>query len=143
MGSYIPDHSAGKMLAVAGPSGLTTDPGDTDDHAIEGLSVVLPRAGTYAFNFTLFGQLSADPTVVGFGVKFSGTTQLLSAVCAYLPQSDPETLPTLELAGTSPFVNNANGVITVAGPGTLSVQFNRDTNTISWLAGGGGWVIEK
>lgn len=148
--------AADKFSAVIGPSSAVSDPGDTANHDVTGLTVALPRAGTYVFNFLVFGTATVNPTTVGFGVAFSGTTTTLAAETSItistggssvsgLVQIVSDTLPTTAIstaAGTLKGMS-VRGTITVSTAGTLAVRFNRSANAISFAAGSAGFVIEK
>lgn len=148
--------AADKFSAVIGPNSAVSDPGDTANHDVTGATVALPRAGTYWFTFLVFGTATVNPTTVGFGVAFSGTTTTLAAETSItvasggsavsgLVQTVSDTLPTTAIstaAGSSKGLS-ARGTITVSTAGTLAVRFNRASNAISFAAGGGGFVIEK
>jgi hypothetical protein len=145
-------HLSGRFVAVVGPSSAVSDPGDTANHDVTGLTVSLPRAGTYWFHFVGFLTCLTNPTTMGLGVAFSGTTTELlcnpqiittTASTSFRTQTVSDTLPSGGVTATNVNPWHCIGKITVSTAGDLNVRFNRAANTISFAAGGGGFVIEK
>lgn len=113
---------------------------------IPGLSIVLPRPGTYWFEaVTPWTALDATSRTMGIGVAFSGSVTQLSAwpfwgtpggVTAFGPlQSTAGTLTTrVSQTGT---LNTwvFNGMIKVSTAGTLKMQFSRSAASITHLNG--------
>lgn len=138
--------AVGRFLAVVGPSSAVSDPGDTSNHDVTGLTVALPRAGTYFYNFFVHKTVGVTTATIGTGVSFSGSVTSLvggGSQGSTSTQTASDVLPTGSFApGT--FTTPIAGTIVVSTPGTLAVRFNRGAlGTIAFPAGGGGFVIEK
>lgn len=142
----------GRFIAVIGPNTAVSDPGDTAKHDVTGLTVTLPRAGTYCYEFTVILTVTVNPTTVGLGVAFSGTLVSMAGM-SFIPTSntahstpiqvDSDSFGTAAVATLVPRPGRVVGVITVSTSGTLAVRFSRASNAISFDPGGGGFVFEK
>lgn len=139
--------AADKFSAVVGPNTAVSDPGDTANHDVTGLTVALPRAGTYYYDFIVQSTVTVNPTTIGLGIAYSGTvTSLVGSIVLSgfgAVQSTSDSLPTQAQSLTTLRSQKVLGTITVSTAGTLAVRFNRASNAISFAAGGGGIVVEK
>lgn len=116
---------------------------------VPGLTVDLPRAGSYYYTFTVAGSLDVQPTTVAIGVAYSGTvTQLQAAVYQFnggggnVVQTSSGSLQPTSLATTSSRFAQVTGRIDVSTAGTFKLQISRAANIFTIAAGGIGWVRE-
>lgn len=122
-----------KLNLTVKQSADVTEASVTTPVDVPGLSVYLPRAGTYHV-FASLPATAADATsrTIGFGGAYSGTATFLNA--------GPSILSRQTAAGTLLSLANQTwttagmlweGVIVVSTPGTLKMQFSRSAASIT------------
>lgn len=116
---------------------------------IPGLSVVLPRAGTYRIEVDVNITPSVTATI-GLGCAYSGTATalvlqpsvVLGTAATFNAQNTPGTLSAVSLTAANRVVRMA-GYITVSTSGTFKIQCSRSTGTLGVADGANGVVLEK
>jgi hypothetical protein len=140
-----------RLISVVTSTGFS-DPGSTSFFDVPGFSVAIPRAGTYFFYFVATLQCGTNPTFVGIGMAYTGTTTTLichsespssgSGIAFYVPQTTAGSPNTSSVGTTNSRSCRCSGHIVVSTTGTLKVQMSRTANTIS-STGGTGIVVEQ
>lgn len=141
---------AGRISKVLFQSSNVTEATLTTPIDIPGLSLTLPRAGTYQFRLRLNANTNNGVTTAGFGVAFSGTTtKLIADVWMGTPSSfaffGTQTVSGTLVAATrnSTALNSwiIDGHITVSTSGTFKFQFSRSANSYT-IQDGSGLILE-
>jgi hypothetical protein len=138
-----------KLNVTVAQSADVTEASVTTPVDITGLTVDLPRAGTY-FVMAVLPATATDGTsrTAGFGVSFSGSTTLLSLTGVYdsttatagsavgsRTQTTSGTLGSFAARTDTAWRWIVTGVIKVSTPGTLKMQFSRSAASITHTTG--------
>lgn len=118
---------------------------------IPGLVVNVFKPATYAFDFELHHALSATPSTIGFCINADqnfgsiaaiGELWTTATVFAYGVQTANNTAFTGSKTITGTSLARLRGQIVVTGPCVLSCRAQRSANTLTVLAGSGGYFME-
>lgn len=118
-----------------------TEASSTGNVDIPGLTMSLPRAGTYIIMAELpYTALDATSRNHGIGVTFSGTTTSLSirvrgVGSANARQTASGTLGSVASQAQTADMMSCDGTITVSTPGTLKMSFSRSAASITHTSG--------
>lgn len=130
-----------KLDLTVRQSADVTEAVSTNPVDIPGLSVVLPRAGTYHVT-AVCPWTAADGTsrTMGVGVAYSGSTTLLSGwfqmnASTSTPQVTSGTLVTIASQSATSGRFSCQLTITVSTGGTLKMQFSRSAASITHTSG--------
>jgi hypothetical protein len=112
--------------------GTSTNPVD-----VPGMSLYIPRAGTYYIFITCpFSCLDATARNHGSGLSYTGTTTSMSIGSGpTLRQTTMGTLPVVTGETVQSSAHSVFGRIVVSTPGTLKWSFSRSANTITHTDG--------
>lgn len=138
-----------KALAVASDyTGASITLGD-----ITGLTVNLPRAGTYWCEFSLATSLATTAQLIAAGINVSAnftrcaiqvdnyaTATAPTAGCQVANNTATASVSRTTLATNLPIL--LSGTVTVSGAATLACRIQRAANVLTVVAGSGGFVME-
>lgn len=119
---------------------------------ITGLTFSAPRAGTYDFEFWLQNTLSAQPSTIGIGINASANFTSIAAIAvlgltattfAWGTQTANNTAITGSKTVTTATDMMIRGQIVLSGPATIACRAQRSANTLTIVAGSGGYVHER
>lgn len=118
---------------------------------IPGLTVAVAHAGSYAFEFYLHHTLSVQPSTIGFCINASANFTSIAAIGEIWPTATTFNYGTLTVNNvaftvsktiTTTSIAYLRGLIVVSGACTLSCRAQRSANTLTVLAGSGGYFME-